>query len=49
MCGVSAGAELLEGAPHVVAERRAGERLDQRAAEVQRAQLRHRQAGGEAL
>src|SRR5262249_8724438 len=34
---------------HVVAERRAGQRLDERAAEIQRAQLGDRQAGRQAL
>ena len=41
--------ELLEGAPHVVAERRAGERLDERPTEVKRAQLGHGETGGEPL
>ena len=42
-------AELFERALELVAERRAGERLEQRAAEVERAQLRQRQPGGEPL
>ena len=49
MCGVSAEAELLERALHFVAERRARQRLEQRAAEIERAQLGERQPGGEAL
>ncbi len=49
MCGVSAGAELLEGAPYFVSKRGASQRLDERAAEVQRAELRHGQAGGKSF
>ena len=49
MCGVSADAQLLERALDVVAKRRAGQRLEQRAAEIERAQLRDRQAGGQPL
>ena len=41
--------QLLERALDVVAKRRAGERFEQRAAEVERAQLRHGQAGRQAL
>ena len=41
--------QLLERALDIVAKRRAGQRLEQRAAEVQRAQLRHRQAGRQPL
>ena len=41
--------ELLEGAFDVVSERRPRQRFEERAAEMERAQLRQRQAGGEAL
>ena len=37
--------ELVEGAPHVLLERRRREALDERAREVQRAQLGEREAG----
>ena len=49
MCGVSADDELLERALDVVAKRRARQRFEQRPAEVQRAQLGHRQPGRQAL
>ena len=41
--------ELFEGAFHIVAERRARQRLEQRAAEVEGAQLGERETGREAL
>src|SRR5438876_4435412 len=41
--------ELVEGAFHFVAERRARERLEQCATEIERAQLGERQTGREAL
>ena len=43
------GAELVERAAEIVTKRGAGERFEQRPAEVQRAQLGDGQAGGEAL
>ena len=45
MPGVSARGQLVEGAPQVLMERRGGQRFDQRAAEIERAQLREREAG----
>ena len=39
------GGELVERAPDVALERRGGEALDERAREIQRAQLREREAG----
>ena len=43
------GSQLFERALDIVTERRAGQRFEQRAAEIQRAQLGDGQAGGEAL